>query len=440
MTNQEQPSVALHTFGCRLNQYETEAIRARFLARGFREVPFEDQASVYIVNTCTVTAQADNQARQALRRAIRRAPDAFIVATGCYAQTDANALLEIEGVDLVLGNKEKSGIVDFVLEAQRIGTPTAYVTRRSALSEFDETLDVEGFETHTRALLKIQDGCDQFCSFCIIPWARGRHRSRSVSSILNEVNRFVAAGYQEVVLTGVHMGEFGTDLTPPTSLTAVVEQIIHDSAPTRLRLSSLWPTAVTNGLVDLMSQASSPLCKYLHLAIQHGENSVLSAMRRTYTVEQTAGVIDNVVSKIPDICLGADIMTGFPGESDAHFDQMYRWLSAQPLAYLHVFPYSRRKHTAASSLPDQVPPSIIHDRSKRLRELSAAKAAAYHARFVHRTVSVLVESHDDNGRVSGLTDTYIKVNFPGNAALVNRVTPVTILETDAGGALGVWSG
>ena len=440
MTHQEQPSVALHTFGCRLNQYETEAIRARFLARGFREVAFEDQATVYVVNTCTVTAQADYQARQALRRAIRRAPDALIVATGCYAQTDANALLEIEGVDLVLGNKEKSGIVDFVLEAQRLGTPTAHVTRRSALSEFDDTLDVEGFDTHTRALLKIQDGCDQFCSFCIIPWARGRHRSRPVTSILKEINRFIASGYQEVVLTGVHLGEFGTDLNPQTSLTSVVEQIFHQGAPPRLRLSSLWPTAVTNGLVDLMAQASPPFCRYLHLAIQHGENTVLSAMRRTYTVEQTTAVIDRVVDNIPDICVGADIMTGFPGESDAHFDQMYRWLADQPLAYFHVFPFSRRKHTSASSLPDQVPPSITQDRSKRLRELSAAKSAAFHARFVQKTVTVLVESHDDNGRVSGLTDTYIKVNFPGTPALVNRIIPVTILETDAGGAIGEQSG
>ena len=439
MTDQDQPSVALHTFGCRLNQYETEAIRAKFIARGFREVSFDELATVYVVNTCTVTAQADNQARQALRRAIRRAPEALIVATGCYAQTDANALLEIEGVDLVLGNKEKSGIVDFVLDAQRTRTPAAHVTRRSALTEFDDTLDVEGFETHTRALLKIQDGCDQFCSFCIIPWARGRHRSRSVSSILSEIARLIAADYQEVVLTGVHLGEFGTDLEPQTSLTDVVEQIIDRGAPHRLRLSSLWPTAVTNRLVGLMSQASSPLCRYLHLAVQHGDDAVLRAMRRTYTVKQTTDVIENVVDKIPEICLGADIMTGFPGESAAHFEQMFDWLSSQPFAYLHVFPFSRRKHTAASSLPDQVPHTIIQERSKRLRELSAAKSAAYHARFVQRCVSVLAESYDNNGRLSGLTDTYIKVNFPGNASFINRITPVTILETDAGGAIGVLS-
>lgn len=437
MSGENQPTVALHTLGCRLNQYETESIREQFVADGYRVVPFSDVADVYVVNTCTVTGQADYQARQALRRAIRQAPDAFIVATGCYAQTDAQALLKVEGVDLVLGNAEKADLVRHVARARPLAEPSVYVSKRTALATFDDRLDVHNFSEHTRALLKIQDGCDQFCSFCIIPWARGRHRSRQFDSIVRELALFRGAGFNEVTLTGVHLGEYGSDLNPPSSLTAIVDEILKQSDPCRLRLSSIWPTAVTPGLVDLMARHQPRFCRYLHLALQHADDEILNAMRRTYSVEETTAVVQNVVREIPGICLGADIMTGFPGETDAHFNRMFNWLEAAPLAYLHVFAYSPRKHTHAAALPGQVSTAASKERSRILRELSDRKTRAFHEGFMGQDVEVLVETTRDSGRLAGLTDNYIRVEFDGPKLPSNTLAWVRLFDADHRSAYGV---
>lgn len=453
----DTPTVALHTLGCRLNQYETEAIREQFVLRGFHVVPFNGPADVYVVNTCTVTNQADASARQALRRAVRTAgrdPASIVVATGCYAQTNPGQLLEIEGVDLVLGNVEKGDLVDHVLTMRAGDPPTSRVTRRAEMAQFDERLDVSAFENRTRATLKIQDGCDQFCSFCIIPWARGRHRSLPPDAVMRQVHALVDRGYAEIVLTGVHLGEYGTDLPSPVTLNDVVRQILERTTLPRLRLSSIWPTAVDEALIDLFGRYAPRLCRYTHLAVQHGDDHLLGAMRRTYTADQAGEVVERLVDGVPDICIGADVMVGFPGETDASFQRMYDWLDRLPYAYFHVFSYSRRDHTRAARMPDQVPPSTARERSRLLRTLSDRKSAAYNSRFRGRKLLVLVEEesdgpygtpgpqgpHEEQGPqvqvMTGRTDHGLRCWFEGRAEQVNSFVEVEVDATDARGATG----
>lgn len=465
----DAPTVAFHTLGCRLNQYETEAIREQFVSRGFRAVPFNGPADVYVVNTCTVTNQADARARQALRRAVRTMRTtgsgraSIVVATGCYAQTNPGQLLEVEGVDLVLGNAEKGDLVDHVLRMRADGPPASLVTRRSEMAHFDERLDVSAFENRTRAMLKIQDGCDQFCSFCIIPWARGRHRSLPPDAVMRQVQALVDRGYAEIVLTGVHLGEYGTDLPAPTTLNAVVRQILERTALPRLRLSSIWPTAVDGELIDLLGNHAPRLCRYTHLAVQHGDDHLLRAMRRTYTAGQALEVAERLVDAVPDICIGADVMVGFPGETDASFQRMYDWLDRQPYAYFHVFSYSRRDHTRAARMPDQVPGPEARERSRLLRTLSDRKSAAYNNRFRGRILPVLVEEesggkhvppgshddqcpHDEQGShgecgprgqgMTGRTDHGLRCWFEGRAEHANTFVEVEVEATDALGATG----
>lgn len=462
----DAPTVALHTLGCRLNQYETEAIREQFVSRGFRVVPFNAPADVYVVNTCTVTNQADARARQSLRQAVRRRPGATVVATGCYAQTHPGQLLDIEGVDLVLGNVEKGDLVEHVLRERGHLHPVSRVTRRAEMTRFDERLDVSTFENRTRAMLKIQDGCDQFCSFCIIPWARGRHRSLPPDAVLRQARSLIDRGYAEIVLTGVHLGEYGSDLSAPASLSApaalnapvslneVVRQILEQTALPRLRLSSIWPTAVDRDLIDLLRTHAPRLCRYLHLAVQHGDDGLLKAMRRTYTAGEAGDGVDRLVDAVPDISIGADIMVGFPGETDASFQRMYDWLDRLPFAYFHVFTYSKRDHTRAARMPDQVPAPVARERSRLLRTLSDRKSAAYNSRFMGRTLPVLVEEesggppgppgpHGRLGRawqgMTGRTDHGLRTWFDGGAVQavrMNTFVEVEVVSTDAEGAAG----
>lgn len=431
------PTVALHTLGCRLNQYETEAIRERFVARGFLVVPFTEKADVYVVNTCTVTNKADSRARQVLRRAVRLAPDATIVATGCYAQTNAEELLNIEGVDLVLGNAEKGDLVDIVLSREHASSPKSYVTRRSEIRTFDDRLDVTAFENRTRATLKIQDGCDQFCSFCIIPWARGRHRSRPLKDILKQAKTFLDSGYKEIVLSGVHLGEYGSDLKDSIDLIQVIEHILSIPELPRLRLSSIWPTDVTDDLIRLMQQHAPRFCRYLHLAVQHGDNEILRSMKRTYTIEETSSLLEKLTKKVPDICIGADIMVGFPGETDSHFQRMVDFLDRSPFAYFHVFTYSRRDHTRAAQMPNQVDLKAAQERSREIRALSERKTHDYNARFKETQVEVLAEERNDNGQLIGRTDRFMKVEWVGEDHSINSFVTLKVEDTDHQGASGV---
>ena len=431
------PTVALYTLGCRLNQYETDAIREQFVTRGFDVVPYSEIADVYVVNTCTVTANADYRGRQKLRRAIRSAPDATVVATGCYAQTSAEKLLEIDGIDLVLGNAEKGKIVDYVLEKLPASPPEMHVSRRSELDSFDNRMDAHSFEGRTRATLRIQDGCDQFCSFCIIPWARGRHRSRPIEQVLDQSRSLLDGGFKEVILTGVHIGEYGTDLDVDITLTDVLKDLVAIRRIPRLRLSSIWPTAITDAMIEMMADPSNPLCRYLHLAVQHGHDEILDLMKRTYTTGMVENLLTKLANLMPDIGLGTDIMVGFPGETDAHFNAMYSWLESMPFSYLHVFSYSRRDKTVAAKFPGQVHPDAIKERSKALRDLSVHLSRQYSTHQLGRKVRVLVEGRDATGRLTGHTDPHLKVHLPGDDDLINTFVEAEVNETAEDGVLAL---
>ena len=437
MSEQNGRTVALYTLGCRLNQYETDAIREQFVTRGFKVVPYSHEADVYVVNTCTVTAHADYRGRQMLRRAIRKSPGATVVATGCYAQTSAEKLLDIEGVDLVLGNAEKGKVVDYVLDRLPDSLPEAHVTRRSDLSTFDNRMDAHSFEGRTRATLRVQDGCDQFCTFCIIPWARGRHRSRPLDQVVSQARTLLERGFKEVILTGVHIGEYGTDLDEDITLTETIRTLVEIPDLPRLRLSSIWPTAITDEMMDMKENPQNPLCRYLHLAVQHGSDDILKKMRRTYTTGTVENLLDTLVTRMPDFGVGTDIMVGFPGETDDHFNAMRGWLEAMPFAYLHVFSYSRREKTRAASYPDQVHPDVITERSKILRDLSKTKSKQFGERFLGKTVRVLVEDRDATGRLTGHTDQHLKVYVPGEDHLTNTLIDVVVDEVTEDGVLAL---
>ncbi|SVA93983.1 uncharacterized protein METZ01_LOCUS146837, partial [marine metagenome] len=428
MSEQNGRTVALYTLGCRLNQYETDAIREQFVTRGFKVVPYSQEADVYVVNTCTVTAHADYRGRQMLRRAIRKSPNATVVATGCYAQTSAEKLLGIEGIDLVLGNAEKGKVVDYVLDRLPDGLPEAHVTRRSDLSAFDTRMDAHSFDGRTRATLRVQDGCDQFCTFCIIPWARGRHRSRPLYQVVSQARTLLERGFKEIILTGVHIGDYGTDLDEDITLTDTIRSLVEIPDSPRLRLSSIWPTAITDEMMDMMEDPENPLCRYLHLAVQHGTDDILERMRRTYTTGMVENLLDTLVSRMADFGIGTDIMVGFPGETDKHFNAMHDWLQAMPFAYLHVFSYSRREKTRAASYPNQVHPDVITERSRILRNLSKEKSRQFSERFIGKTVRVLVEDRDATGRLTGHTDPHLKVYIPGEDDLTNTLLDVTVDE------------
>ena len=427
----KQRTVAFHTLGCKLNTYDTEWHREQFVDAGYIEVPFGECADVTVVNTCTVTGQGDAQSRQMLRRAHRVSPEGVVVATGCYAQTDPDALSDMPEVDIVVGTVEKTQLIDLVNSTCSLGR--TFVTRTRA-TDFQD-MDIYNFGARARAFVKIQEGCNEFCSFCIIPFARGRSRSRTVASTVDQVKRLVDAGYAEVVLTGVHIGDFGTE--DSAGLIDVLEAVDQVSGLRRFRVSSIEASFVTSPMIDFFAK-SERFCRHLHIPLQSGDDDILEAMRRPYRAGEYADLLDRLADRIPDLAVGADVMVGFPGESDVAFRRTLDLVQRTPLVFLHVFPYSPRGNTPASRLPDQVPPQVKKARGAELRKLGKAKAEAYQRRFLGRTVDVLFENRRDTttGFLHGLTDTYIRVFAPGPDAVRDTIQSVHLEAVEAERVIG----
>lgn len=427
-----QKTVSFHTLGCKLNAYDTQWHREQFVDDGYVEVAFGDTAEVTVVNTCTVTGQGDAQSRQALRRAHRASPEGIVVATGCYAQTDPDALAAMPEVDFVVGTSEKTQLLDLVNGTCSLGR--TFVTRSRA-SDFQD-MDIYNFGGRARAFVKVQEGCDEFCSFCIIPFARGRSRSRSIASTVDQVARLVDAGYQEVVLTGVHLGDFGQEQAGQR-LVDLLEAVDAVPGLRRFRLSSIEATYVTDPLIEFFA-SSDRFCPHLHIPLQSGDDDILTAMRRPYTAARYRSVVECLADRLPNLALGADVMVGFPGESDHAFLNTLDLVATSPLVFLHVFPYSARGSTPAARMSDQVAPDVKKARGAELRKLGNAKADAYRGRFVGRRVDVLFENRRDRstGFLHGLTDTYIRVNAPAPDAARDTIQPVTIDRIEAERAIG----
>jgi threonylcarbamoyladenosine tRNA methylthiotransferase MtaB len=425
---------SFYTLGCRLNQAETASISATFAAQGYTIVDFGEETDVCVINTCSVTEGAESKCRQAVRAVLRRSPDAYVTVTGCYAQVGVEALKRIEGLDLIVGTEDKMRVVELIDRPQKEGVPRVVHSPKISREAF--TLDVVGdYSGQTRANLKIQDGCNFACAFCIIPFTRGGARSRPVPDIVREAHGLVASGHREIVLTGVNIGTYDHN---DHDLLDVVQALEAVEGLDRIRISSIEPTTISDGLVDWMA-SSSKLCAYLHIPIQSGDDHILQNMKRKYTSAEFAAFIERVVQRVPDMGLGTDVMVGFPGEDEAAFDRTRSLLADLPLAYFHVFSYSERPHTYARRYTDHVPPPVVQQRSRVLRELSERKKAAFYREYDGRTLRVLFERRDKSGCYTGFTDNYIKVGVSTQVEIANELLPVRLHDVASGMLLGTLS-
>lgn len=421
--------VAFTTLGCKINQYDTEQLRRDLLASGGTVVPFGESADVYIINTCTVTSRTDYQCRQAIRAAVRKGQGAKVVVTGCYAETRPEELQKIPGVDLVMGNSLKSGILGAVrglLPASGPGTACA--------ASGSSPAGVPG--SRTRGVLKIQDGCDNRCTYCIVPQARGSSRSVPADEVAAGFLRLVATGCPEIVLSGIHLGSYGADLAPRTDLTALLSSLIPKRGPARVRLSSIEPREITGGIIELCGEG---LCRHFHIPLQSGDDRILRAMGRDYTAAFYQELVGNIADRVPGVALGADVMVGFPGEGEREFENTLRLIEGSPLTHLHVFSFSPRPGTPAAGMDGQVPEDAKKRRSEALREAGKRKNNAYQRRFLSQTLEVVIEGRPDpsTGLCSGLTDNYIRVLVqPGRADPAGRRVLAEITDIAPEAVLG----
>jgi threonylcarbamoyladenosine tRNA methylthiotransferase MtaB len=414
--------VALATLGCKVNQCESAGIAEALATRGMILVPFEDAADGYIINTCTVTSRTDYQSRQLIRRAIRKNPAAAVLVTGCYAQRAPEEIARIPGVRFIAGNAEKERIPDIIWE-MTAGVPQILVgdiRKEKDISRLGATV----FPGHTRAFLKIQDGCDAFCSYCIVPHVRGASRSLPTEEILERVTAISQAGYREVVLTGIHLGAWGRDLLPKANLVTLVRKIAEGRAVERLRLSSIEPRELNGELIALIADAGT-VCRHLHIPLQSGDDGILAAMRRDYDAAFFRDLLRKIHATIPGIAVGIDVMAGFPGETEEAFANTLHLVEEMPVAYLHVFPYSRRPGTPAATIAGQVSEENKKRRVEHLRAFGAAKRQTFAERFIGTPLEILVEGRTDKntGFPVGFSDNYIPVAIRGGVT-ANRIVRV----------------
>ena len=410
-------------YGCKVNQYETNAMEQKFIQAGYKIVKFNEKADIYVINTCTVTNMSDKKSRQMIRKAKQLNKDAIVVAVGCYVQTAKEKLESIEELDLILGNNEKKDIVKYV-EEHKNGTKQIKYNDVLHQEEYDEY----GFVTHieqTRAIVKIQDGCDRFCSYCAIPYARGRVRSRKIENIIEEITKLALDGIKEVVITGIHIASYGKDLKEDITLINVLEKINEIDGIKRIRLGSLEPTIITKDFLQRLSKLDK-ICHHFHLSLQSGCNETLQRMNRKYTTEEFKNVVEMLRETYEDVMLTTDIIVGFPGETEEEFEKTYNFLSDINFYKMHVFKYSQRNGTKAALMPNQVSPILQEQRSKKLIELSKENQDKYNSEYIGKEVTVLFE--EENGEyIKGHTANYLVVNIKGNIAkLHNEIVKVKI--------------
>ncbi len=413
------------TLGCKVNQCESESI-ARSLEDAGWHPAGDGPADLCVINTCAVTHKAAMQSRQAVRQAIRNCPDARVMVTGCYAQTEPEALEPIEGIADIVGHGQKHRIpemADISVDGKRPSTVCTDVRNERTFQQMPGV----AFGERTRPFLKIQDGCDAFCTYCIVPYARGRSRSMPVAEVLENIRLLQAAGYREVVLSGIHIGCYGLDLTPETNLTELLERIDAEERIDRVRISSVEPHEITDEMIDRIAD-SERFCNHFHIPLQSGDDGILKRMGRPYDREFFRNLVEKIHQRIPGAAVGVDVLVGFPGESDAAFAGTYDLIAELPVTYLHVFPFSPRTGTPAADWPDQVSPAVVKSRSRRMRALGMEKRRRFYERFVGETMPVLVEGKRDaaTGLCKGLSSNYLPVLFAGGDVLQNRFVRVRI--------------
>ncbi|MEK6656625.1 MAG: tRNA (N(6)-L-threonylcarbamoyladenosine(37)-C(2))-methylthiotransferase MtaB [Nitrospirota bacterium] len=425
--------IAFSTLGCKINQYDSALMKESLNGR-FQIVSFDDVADVYVINTCTVTAKSDYQSRQLVRRAVKKNEKAKIIVAGCYPQSNPDAFMSIDGVDVILGNQEKLEIERYLENTEKEQLPRVYV-KKTAETFFHS--DIKAFPNRTRAVLKVQDGCSAFCAFCIVPYVRGKARSAEPEWVIKQINNFVDAGYKEIVLSGVSLGTYGKGILPKKSLSWLVKEILEHTEIHRIRISSVEPEDVTDELIDLIS-SEDRICKHLHLPLQSGDDRILHRMKRQYDSAYFKGLVLKIKEKMPDIGLGTDIIVGLPEEDDTAYENSVKLIQELPFTYLHVFSYSMRRGTEAFNFKEQVPENVKKERSRRLIEIGKNKSMQFKNSFINKTLDALIESEKDKktGMFKCLTGNYMKLFIRSdNNVIKNKIVPVKIIEIDKNGDL-----
>ncbi|WP_296954834.1 tRNA (N(6)-L-threonylcarbamoyladenosine(37)-C(2))-methylthiotransferase MtaB [uncultured Dialister sp.] len=435
-TLHSEKKVSFITLGCKVNQYDSDAMRTLFVKNGYRQAGEDENADVYVVNTCSVTSIGDRKSRQMVRRIRRSHPEAIIAVAGCYAQLAPEVFEKMGDVDVIVGVHNRSHIVEYVEEAKKR-------TDRKPLNETVDIMKVKTFENmsvdvsgevKTRAFVKVQEGCDNYCTFCIIPYARGKLKSRLQKDAVEEIRKLVSQGYREVVLTGIHLGNYGKDLHDGTSLATLVAELVKIPDLLRIRLGSVESVELSDELISIIKNEPK-VCRHLHLPIQSGSDAVLKGMNRHYRLSQFKALIAVLREKVPGIALTTDLIVGFPGETEENFLETLDTLKELKFSGIHVFPYSRRTGTPAATYPNQVSSEVKKERVHRVQELEKEIACAYRSQFMGKVVHVLAEEIK-NGYFEGLTGEYIRVSIKDSHIERGHMYPVRIDTVTADGLAG----
>ena len=421
-------TVAFQTLGCKLNFSETSTLARKFVAAGYERVPFEMKADVYVINTCSVTENADKKFTTLARQTRQRNPDAFLIAVGCYAQLQPEELAKEDSVDSVLGAKEKFNIISYLSDLSR---PEQTQVHACAIEETDTYVGSYAIGERTRAFLKVQDGCDYKCTYCTIPQARGISRSDTLDNVILQAKEIVDQGIKEIVLTGVNIGDYGKgefgNKKHEHTFFELVQALDEVEGIERFRISSIEPNLLTEELIEFVAH-SKRFVPHFHVPLQSGNNEILGQMRRRYQRELYVDRVNKIKRLMPDACIGVDVIVGFPGESDQHFLDTYAFLVDLPVSYLHVFSYSERPNTPAAEMKNQVSKTIKNKRSKMLRALSAKKRHAFYESQLQKTKTILFEAENKEGYIQGFTENYVKVRMPWDPALQNQMRSATLAE------------
>ncbi|HLR43251.1 MAG TPA: tRNA (N(6)-L-threonylcarbamoyladenosine(37)-C(2))-methylthiotransferase MtaB [Pseudogracilibacillus sp.] len=421
-------SVAFHTLGCKVNHYETEGIWNMFKAEGFERVDFEKMADIYVINTCTVTNTGDKKSRQIIRRAVRKNPEAVVCVTGCYAQTSPGEVMEIPGVDVVVGTQNRKNMIKLIEEHEETRLPVNGVQNIMKNRTFEE-MDVPEFSDRTRASLKIQEGCNNFCTFCIIPWSRGLLRSRDPESVLEQAQKLVDAGYKEIVLTGIHTAGYGEDMQDYNFAQLLRDLETKVEGLKRIRISSIEASQITDEVIDVLDK-SEKIVRHLHVPVQSGSSTVLARMRRKYSAEYYAEKVEKIKKALPGLAITSDIIVGFPGETEEEFLETYKFVQDIGYAELHVFPYSQRTGTPAARMDKQISKEVKEARVNKMIELSNAQALDYAKKHENQVIEVIPEekSSEKAGMLIGYSDNYLKVQFEGPEELIGSIVRVKLTK------------
>jgi threonylcarbamoyladenosine tRNA methylthiotransferase MtaB len=429
----DKRTVAIATLGCKVNQCESASFQSSFEEKGLTVSPFNKPADIYVINTCAVTAKAAAQSRQLIRKAQRTNPQAKVVVTGCYAQIAPQKIREIEiGHISIVGNANKHQLFEVAQSDKDAGKYFNDVALQKEIS----LLPVKRFSGRTRAFLKIQEGCNNFCSYCIVPYARGRSRSLALDKVLDQAVLYADEGHREIVITGIHVGHYGLDLDPPLDLFHLLKKLSALTPAVRYRLSSLEPTEINRNILEFMVEADN-FMPHLHIPLQSGSNTILEIMNRKYSVEQFTEKVNHCKEMVPEAAIGVDVLVGFPGETEEDFLKTHKLLTNLPITYLHVFPYSKRPGTPAALMEKQIPAKIKEERVAVLRKLDNKKRSDFYGSRIGKVHHVLIESEKSaDGLAKGFTDNYIPAHLKAEPEHINRVLPVKLEKLQEGFVIG----